>query len=163
MIEAKDMTTHIPQRGFTLLIAVILSSVALALGLALIDVAYKQVTLALASKQSQYAFVNADTALECALYWDQKQDAFNHEDAGSSFNINCGNQSVAVSYPSSSGVRTATFSIPCGTAGANPGTVAAAVTVRKESDARTSIYANGYSVCSPTDLRRIERGLKASY
>ena len=154
------MIKKIPQRGFTLLIAVVLSSVALALGLALIDISYKQVTLALASKQSQYAFVNADTALECTLYWDQKQDAFNHANAGSNFSISCGGMSIPVSFPSSSGVRTATFTMPCPQGGA---TVAATVTVRKESDARTNIYANGYSVCSPTDLRRIERGLKASY
>ena len=62
---------HLPSRGFTLLISVLLVTVILSLSLSLLDVAYKQVVLSSTAKQSQYAFYTADSALECTLYWDQ--------------------------------------------------------------------------------------------
>lgn len=58
------------QAGFTLLLAAIIASIAIALGAAIYDIAQKQVTLSSTAKQSQYAFYTADTAAECALYWD---------------------------------------------------------------------------------------------
>lgn len=148
-------------RGFTLLIAVILSSVALALALALIDIAYKQVTLALTAKQSQYAFAAADSALECALYYDQKLDAFNHASALGSGSITCGALPIS-NYTTVvvSNLRTTSFSVACADV-ANG--VSARVTVLKESDADTAIYANGYNNCNVNDTRRIERGLRVTY
>jgi len=153
------MMTHTPQRGFTLLIAVILSSVSLALALALLDVAYKQVTLALLAKQSQYAFAAADSALECALYWDQKRDAFNYTTALGSGSITCATLPLS-SYSTAvaSGVRTTIFSVQCPTGGTS-----ATITVKKASNADTQIFSNGYNSCAASDLRRVERGLKISY
>ncbi len=144
-------------RGFTLLIAVILASVTLSLSLALLDVAYKQVTLAFAAKHSHFAFAAADTALECALYYDQKLDSFNHS-AGSA-SVTCGGNTVAVVFNNSVSPRLREFTLPCaGGVGQS-----AVVRVYKASDASTSIYANGYNSCSTTDTRRVERGLKISY
>jgi hypothetical protein len=80
---------HIPQRGFTLLVAVVLSSVALAIGLSLLNISYKQVLLASAAKQSQNAFYAADSVLECALYFDQQLDAFNYITAAPAASIIC--------------------------------------------------------------------------
>jgi Tfp pilus assembly protein PilX len=151
--------THLPQRGFTLLVSIILSSVALALSLSLLDIAYKQVTLSLTAKQSAVAFSNADAGLECALYYDQKNDSFNYSTAPTSFTITCASQTTTVTMGNpSGGSRTATFSIPCVGGGSS-----AVVSVVKASTASTRIYSDGYNTCSPTDARRIERGLKASY
>ena len=155
------MTTT--SRGFTLLIAVILTAVLLSVGLALLDIAYKQIVLSSTAKQSQTAFYAADSALECALYWDQQQLSFTYgAPAGS---ITCGNQSISVSSSASGGVQTSTFSIPC------PGGSSATVQVRKGSGATacnisgktTCIYASGYNACASNDPRRIERGLKVVY
>jgi hypothetical protein len=145
-------------RGFTLLIAIILSSVALSLALALLDISYKQILLALASKQSQYAFANADSALECALYWDFKQDLFNYNTATG--NAVCNGNTIAVSYNQSTTPRQRTFTVPC-TAGGT--TVSATITILKSSDATTVIYSDGYSTCNVSDARRIERGIRATY
>ena len=145
-------------RGFTLLIAIILASVALALSLSLIDISYKQVLLSISVKQSQYAFAAADSGLECALYYDQKQDSFSFVDAPISFSVMCGGLSASVNYPANSSERTATFSVPCASGGSS-----ASVTVVKSSDASTKLYSDGYSSCSSSDTRRVERGLKASY
>lgn len=146
-----------PQKGFTLLIAVILSSVTLALALSLLDVAYKQVTLAFAAKHSHAAFAAADSALECVLYYDQKQDLFNY--SSSNATITCNGNSISATFDNVSVPRSRTLSIPCaGGAGQS-----ATVKVYKWSDATTEIYSNGYNSCSTTDTRRVERGLKVSY
>jgi hypothetical protein len=58
------------KRGFTLLIAALVASIVLTIASAIFSIAQKQVTLASLSQQSQYAFYAADTAAECALYWD---------------------------------------------------------------------------------------------
>jgi len=149
------------QRGFTLIIAVILSSVSLALAMALLDVSYKQVTLALSAKQSNYAFAAADTALECALYYDQKLDAFNYTTPLASGSITCGGIAISgYSSTQASGIRTTIFSQRCS---ASDATTNAVVTVRKRDNAVTDIFANGYNNCVANDLRRVERGLKISF
>lgn len=158
------MTTS---RGFTLLTAVILASVVLALGIALLDIAYKQIVLASTAKNSQYAFYAADTGLECALYYDQQQAQFDYSGLASN-SISCNNgQSISlITAPNSStqdtvaGVRTTAFDIPCTTGGSS---VLAHVTVTKASNGATVIYSTGYSSCNTSDTRRIERGLKVTY
>lgn len=154
------MHTH-TQRGFTLLIAVILASVTLAMALALLDVAYKQVTLAFAAKYSQYAFAAADSALECALYYDQKNDTFNYSlsPAPGSVTVNCNGNTAVVAFDNTVSPRQRSFTLPC----AGGSGQSAVVKVYKASDATTQIYANGYNSCSTTDVRRVERGLKISY
>lgn len=57
-------------KGFTLLIAVVLASVAAAVTLALTTLAYKSLVLSSAAQESQFAFYAADAALECLLYHD---------------------------------------------------------------------------------------------
>lgn len=146
------------QRGFALLIALVLTSVVLALGMALLDIAYKQVVLASSAKNSQYAFYNADAALECALYYDQQQGAFFYNSSyGSS--ITCSNLAVTSFLATQNpGARTTTFSVPCVGGGTS-----ADVTIIKDPTNKTAIYANGYSSCNAANPTRIERGLKAKY
>lgn len=149
-----------PHRGFTLLIAVVISSVILSLALALIDVAYKQIVLASTAKQSQYAFYAADSALECILYYDQKSDAFGTNPSGLS-SISCNGMDIPFTS-SGSGPKVTLLTIEC------PGvedSEQARVEIYKEYPEfpPTRIYANGYSSCSTTDTRRIERGIKVSY
>lgn len=145
-------------RGFALLIALVLTSVVLALGMALIDIAYKQVVLASSAKNSQYAFYNADSALECALYYDQKQGAFFYN---STYNspITCSNLAVTSFQPTQNATaRTTTFRVPCASGG-----ISADVTIIKDPSNNTNIFATGYSSCDPNNSTRIERGLKVKY
>lgn len=155
------------RRGFTLLISVVLASVALVVGLALANVAYKQVLLASAAKQSQSAFYNADSALECALYYDQQFAAFNTTSTFDQAAIRCEDRAV-LNYTETSyaggGVRTS-FSVACASGGTS-----ATVTIYKEGTGTCSaagdkncLYATGYNVCSATSPNRFERGLKVTY
>ena len=155
------MMTHSP-RGFTLLIAVILTSVLLSVGLALLDISYKQVVLSSTARQSQYAFYAADSAIECALYWDQKVNTFAYGIGTAP--IECGGQSIPVVSSTANGVRTSTFDTPC------VNNVTASVTIYKTNggscsagSATSCIYATGYNTCNASDPRRIERGLKVFY
>lgn len=156
-----------PNRGFTLLISIILASVALVVGLSLADVAYKQVLLSGTSRQSQVAFYAADSALECALYYDQKFAAFNPGITFDNANVRCANRQVT-NYAETSygggGLRT-TFTLTCATGGRS-----ADVTIYKEGSgscsaggATSCLYATGYNTCSESDPNRFERGLKILY
>lgn len=156
------MSTPTP-RGFTLLIAILIATIAVTLGVSLLDISYKQVVLASTAKQSQHAFYAADSALECALYYDQQNNAFSYASPDAAGTIICDTRAVTsfTNPTSGSGAaarRTTIFNIPCAGGGNN-----AVVTVYKYSSGTTTIYANGYNTCSSTDLRRIERGLKVSY
>ena len=64
------------RRGFTLLLAVLISSILIALGGAIFNIISKQIALSSAGRESQFAFFAADSGVECALYWDRRQDAF---------------------------------------------------------------------------------------
>lgn len=149
-----------PQRGFTLLVAIILSSVMLALALALLDVTYKQVLLSSTAKQSQFAFYAADSALECVLYYDQRFDAFgtnpNHVST-----VSCNGQDISFTSTGAT-PKVTTFTIPCA---AGAGTEQARVEIYKgyPTGDPSRLYATGYSSCSPDDGRRIERGVRVLY
>ncbi len=156
------MHTKNTSSGFTLLIAIILSSVVLTLALALLDVAYKQVVLASSAKNSQYAFYNANTALECALYYDQRFDFFNTNPTGlSQGSVTCNGQVVSFTQLRvGSSPRVSQFTVPC----AGGGSSAEVFVYKGFSQTPTHrIFANGYNSCNASDPRRFERGLKVYY
>lgn len=169
-LQSRHLKTHHAIRGVTLLVAVILSSVVLSVALALLDVAYKQQLLSSTSKQSQYAFYSADSAMECALYFDQQQNAFDFTAPLPSNNIVCNNLAIknytsTVAAGGGGSLRTTTFTVTC-----SGSDVRGTVTVIKSDGTavcsgtrHTCMYATGYSSCDTTDPRRIERGLKVLY
>lgn len=148
--------THTTHKGFTLLIAVVLASVALAIGSALLDIAYKQVILAASARQSQAAFYNADTMLECALYYDQQQNTFAYASPGTE--VSCRSASSTVTSNQASNPRSRTFAIACPGGG-----TLASTTIYKWATGSTTIFASGFNVCDAANPRRIERGLKVTY
>ena len=58
------------KRGFTVFFAVLVASLALAIGIAIYDLLLRELELSRAATESQYAIYAADTGAECALYWD---------------------------------------------------------------------------------------------
>lgn len=66
----KLQATH-PSRGFTLFYALLVTSLLLALGLAVFNITLKELMLSSDARESQNAFFAADAALECALFWDR--------------------------------------------------------------------------------------------
>ncbi len=64
------------QAGFTLLLAALVASIVLSLGSSIFTIAKKQVLLSSVGRDSQFAFYAADTAAECALYYDVRFSRF---------------------------------------------------------------------------------------
>ena len=62
--------------GFAVLFAVLLASFLITLGLSIFSVSLKEIMIVTSIRDSQIAYYAADSARECALYWDVKIGAF---------------------------------------------------------------------------------------
>lgn len=158
------------QRGYALIVAIVLTTVMLSFGLALGSVAYKQKVLASESVESQYAFYAADTALECALYADQQRNIFdyathlNSDPALITSVVQCNDSGTAsVSHIVTHGANLLTDlqRLEIGTK------ACADVMVQKSDTGQTSIYAQGYNVScdtvsTPGTARFVSRGITSS-
>jgi len=141
-------------RGFTLLLAALVASIALSLGTSIYEIAQREVALSSIGRDSQFAFYAADTAAECALYWDNRFNYFSTSTPSTS--ASCDGQTLSISGRSNSYVPTSTmtFEISLFTDTISGG-YCADVSVQKGIDqstgaVRTLITANGYSVSCAT-------------
>jgi hypothetical protein len=95
LLKTQNSRLKTGPRGFTLLLAALVSSVVLALGISIFEIALKQVTLSSMGRDSQFAFYAADTGAECALYWDVRHNYFGTTTPSSS--AVCATQTLTVS------------------------------------------------------------------
>lgn len=154
--------------GFTILLAALVASLVLSLGVSIFSIARKSVTLSTLGRDSQFAFYAADTAAECALYWDSPpREAFNTTTPATE--IRCDDPDppnplpVAVTNNSWPGM---VFTI----GGANefqPNGYCAIVTITKRDVSPfTTIHADGYSVpCAErtTNPRTLQRSVELNF
>ncbi len=180
------------QKGFTLLFAVLVSTLVISIGATIISIALRQTILSGTSRESQYAFYAANTVLECATYWDRNgpldgsgnnvvfpvsgldtQTTELDEVKCSGINLTTGEDDDGnlKTQPWEEDVNTTTFYIQIlnkslsGIPNENY-TYCAQATVSKELDGsvvRTIIEAKGYNTCDTTSPRRVERGLIVQY
>lgn len=68
-------TRVVTSAGFTLFVAMIVSSLLLAVGFSIGNIILKQLLLAGSGKDSQVAFYAADSGAECVQFWDTKDSA----------------------------------------------------------------------------------------
>ncbi len=147
------------QKGFTLLIAIIITSMLVLVSFVVVNVALKQLILATAAVESQYAFYAAESGTECALYWDLPKDG-----SASAFSppynrqISCNAQSVTLTPGSNDGIyATTTFTI-------NYAKGCSVVTVGKSiTGSVVNIDSRGYNTCTAGALRKYERGVNLTY
>ena len=158
---------HAPRdgRGFALLVAIVLSAVALMVTTALTTLAYKSLILSSAARESQYSFYAADTALECGLFWDNSSHGnyFPYTTNPGGKSIVCGSSLVSLTgtYESSyarTKYQSGWFTVPSG---------CARITMYKSNSVQY-LFADGANVsCSGGILEDnpllIERGLRAIY
>jgi hypothetical protein len=153
-------------RGFTLLLAALIASIVLSLGAAIFTIAQKQLQLSSVGRNSQFAFYAADTAAECALYWDVR---FAYFAATSTYNGSptCDGQAISATVTSgtrSSGNFTMSFSYA-------PNSYCAKVSVTKSLSTTTSaitsvVHSDGYSTpCATiqTDPNALQRSVELHY
>ncbi len=155
--------------GFTVLFAVIVSSLILALGLGIVAITMKEVRLSSTGRDSQLAFYAADSGLECAQYFDLVQTAFPTSTSAMLVNpIKCNGQDMSVIPVGNGSSATSTFTMYMGYAENIPivkGSCAL-VTVSKSmvnGSSTTVIDSRGYNSCDLSNTRRLERGYRVQY
>jgi len=148
------------EAGFTLLIASLLASLILSVGLSIFNIIIKEIILTSSARDSQYAFYSADTGIECGLYWDIKHQAFSLIPIPT--NVQCNKDNVLVSAIAISGGAEYGFSLEFGPEEAYCATVVVKKTKEGEKT-KTTIESRGYNTCVEGSQRRIERGLRTSY
>jgi hypothetical protein len=171
------------KRGFTIFFAVLVASLALAVGLAIYDLLVRELELSQTATQSQYAIYAADTGAECALYWDLNYTdndgsafATSTLDDSEATSVICNNQDIAAvaiaagTWPDPAGTDTdealtlftllltdGDSSKPC-----------AIVEVKKTSTSQddppaTKITARGRNTCNFSAPLQLERTLEINY
>lgn len=158
--------------GFTIFFATLVTSLALAIGLAIYDLTARELDLSATANQSQYAIYAADTGAECVLYWDT-HCTLGGCNIGSAFptssqstypasGVICNSQDVVAApwtlQTSATGATTTiSLSFP-------PQPYCATVTVEKfGSPTRTVVTSHGYNTCAQGAPGRLERALQVSY
>lgn len=185
----KNKNKTIPQNGSVLILALIMASILLSVGMGISNIALKEIKLSSLGNESGIAFYTADTGAECALYWDLK-NPYGPAD------IVFGTPDVAPTYPPGPSHACAGIDISVTTGPGGPGdyywnqstpnantyitifafpqsvgsrNTCALVAVTKTKDPvsliiTTKIDSRGRSLdCDAIDPRAVERGIQVSY
>jgi hypothetical protein len=174
-------------QGFTIFFAVLVASLALAIGLAIYDLAVRQLALSSVVAQSQDAFGAADTGAECALYWDSTYNGSGSAFATSSSSnpptsgVICNNIDIAAfntpptpfqayssgwtqtSPATSPNAATTTFTITFPQSNNRCALVQVSKFIDSSGVAHTNVYSQGFSTCATGATNTVERELKVSY
>ncbi|MBU4480157.1 pilus assembly PilX N-terminal domain-containing protein [Patescibacteria group bacterium] len=158
-------------KGFVILIATLLGSLFLIIGAFIFNISLKEIKLSSGGRESQYAFYAADSGIECAMYWDSKNTFATSTGSGPApANISCLEQNV-VTNPgwvwNKIDVTSAETIFQVDIFPSDPNRDdCAIVKIMKNAPAgtiNTIIESRGYNTCDVTNLRRVERGLRAMY
>ncbi len=172
--------------------AVLVGSLALAIGMAVFDLTLRELELSQTTTQSHLALYAADAGAECALYWDLKcvagDDAFCGRSGGSAFAtssgagagpspvptaLSCNSQDItapvssyAVTSATVGGVQQATtsFTLLFNQTGQQGKPYCANVTVSKWGNpSRTKVISRGYNTCVTGASLQLERSIQYLY
>lgn len=154
-------------QGYTLLFAVLVSSLVLAVGISILNVSKKEFLLSSSARESVTAFYAADTGIECAAYHDDSaRDRFSI--ANFSNGVDCAGNHFNISIDSSIlGTDIYTFDMNL-----DNGTCAIIDVIKITYPAiATNIRSSGYNMgwnsangkCEIPSPRRVERVLYYSY
>lgn len=156
LISSKSVSFK--KRGVVLLIAILISSVALAVGVGVYTRTYKELLLSSFWKQSQIAFAAADGGLECTLY---------HETHSTGGQLDCLGSVISASdwKPGNNGKFKINANPGCADVnvtkwayGTGPGSVGGVggITTRIESRGQSES-------CISSNPRRVERAIRLEY
>lgn len=155
-------------KGFTLLFASLIVSLILSIALAIANISLSQYVLSSAGRESQFAFYNADTGIECALYQENKVSPFPSQYAEIPPNISCAGMNLnGVITSGSNAALTVTRYDSCL---ASDAPIGVQIMISKDRDPNATtglrnvlIEARGYNTCDSTNPRRVERGLYVNF
>lgn len=137
-------------RGFTLLLAVLITSIVLATSIEFSVFVLRELRVSAMGRESQKAFFAADSGAECVLYWDLKQDYFS---TTTTRVISCAGNNYTVGGPS--GISNFTLNFDNDSC--------AAVTVDKTNYPATEVRSYGHNTCDTSSPNRVERALNIIY
>jgi hypothetical protein len=60
---------QVKEKGFALLLALIISSVVLAIGVSILHISVNQINLSATARESEFAFQSAHAGIDCMWYW----------------------------------------------------------------------------------------------
>jgi hypothetical protein len=89
------MKTLNRNKGFTLLMAIVTTSLLLVVSFMVVNIAFKQLVISSINTESQYAFYNADSGVECATYWDLHDPINSQFSTTSAGSISCAGVSIS--------------------------------------------------------------------
>ncbi|MDP3735564.1 MAG: hypothetical protein Q8R39_04010 [bacterium] len=145
--------------GFTLLFAVLTSSLLMIIGFSVFRLTLKEAQLTTTVKDSQRAFYVADVGIECALYWDFQtvRSAFDPTDTVP-HDIEC----IGVSHTITGNGGPAQIFPPFPFATAD---YCLELSVEKQPGPppKTILQSRGFSDCNPSNPRRVERAIDVTY
>ena len=160
-------------RGFTVLFAVVVSALILAIGISIANITLKQIRISSLGRESQIAFYAADSGSECVLYYDLVEESFGTSSSSNvppTYTIECFGEEAVVSFDptGTADSRHATSSISIeDTSSATH--LCATVEIGKHdtnndnfSD-KTIILSRGYNICAGDSTRLLERGIRIRY
>lgn len=161
--------------GYTLLFAVLVSSIVLIIGISILTISKKEFLLSSSARESVYSFYAADTGMECAIY----QDSLGKFATSTGvINFYCDDVIVQPNLAlDGSGTGIFTFDVLNGNSNLD-GVPCAKVSVTQSYDngnpntLRTKIVSNGYNnswssqgngSCSSTNRRTVQRSIEYNY
>lgn len=155
-------------KGFTLLVAIMVTSLLLIVSFVVANVALKQLIISKSNQQSQYAFYAAESGIECAIYWDFS-GGVSQFDVTSPGAVTCNGQTVSTG--SQTVASPASVSSLVGGGGVNSENIfsidlppgCAIVRVTKLVSGDTTVDSRGYNTCTSGSIRRVERAVRITY
>lgn len=148
-------------KGFTILLSVLVTSIVLSVGLGILGVMTKELKLSGVGRESQIAFSAADAGIECFFYWEIKHPNL----ADSAFDISANNINSVV-CGGNNGVSNTNFVSDTGinsfylTLGSDPDKKCAKVKVTK-SGLVTTVESRGYNTtCDSASPFKVERAIQ---
>ena len=158
--ELSAIPAHAGQTGFAMLFTVLIVSLILSISLGISNITLKQTVLSSLAKDSQVAFYQADTAVECGMYYDLLDSFPLGTDPSAVSIIYCGNDEFRIDETQSyldylvfSQNNFASTS-PCST-----------IIFDKVTNAGTNeaiVQGLGYNVCT-ANPRQVQRALQVTY
>lgn len=156
------------KKGYALYTSVIVTALFFLISYSVINLSVRQLLLTSLGSESHIAFYNADSGLECAMYWDIKNGPVSAFSTTAPATINCNSQSISTGSQTVS-TNPVQPSLIGGGGSANPTSIfqinlttgCVIVTVTKNPNTSTQIESRGYNSCSGTN--RYERGIKLQY
>jgi hypothetical protein len=156
------------ENGYAILFTVIVVTIISLIAFGISNSSYRQMVLSAVAKDSQVAFYQADTAVECALYSDFIQDIFSQASSTPS-TLNCGVQGSSdkpyelIIETKNPGSEYDLFPVDQGSLPCFEISVRKTIPGSPTDPILTELKGRGYNNCDKTNTRTVQREIEVNY